>query len=528
MSEGETIMVCDLGGGTYDATILALKNGTFIPLATMGDRELGGHDWTMILVELVAERFFAKVGEDPRNDLFAGQKLYEDCEKAKRDFARLEHIDIPCQYQGRLENILVSRADFESATEHRIQTMILHTENAVTKAGLSWANIDRILLVGGSSRLRRMAESLQHVSGKTPVQTAEPDLMVALGAAILARGQVKPRRAAGGLTALPKGGLVDISFKRVITRSLGTRVITFSAKKAEIRNSLIIAHGTESPVSCVRDDYQISFKGQPHFDLPVVEFEDEDDFDQISNYRFHCPPGAARGDLISVTFHYDESGIITVSASDVKTGKSLTHERIAYEEPDIDAITLVVAKPRWVVFAVDVSGSMDGSKMANARQGLIENARLLLADGGDEVRVGVVSFNARAAAVCRPTADLAQVERAASSLDASGTTNMGEGLQFAFDMLGGAPPDADRDIVMLTDGHPDDRDTALSMAGRVTSGGITLSAIGVGSHDVDQGFLARISPNPLVIDRPDDIGGAMTTLLTQAAEKRSDGGLRTT
>ncbi len=523
MSAGETILVCDLGGGTYDATILTYRDGTFIPLATRGDRELGGHDWTMILVELVAGRFMDLTGEDPRNDLFAGQKLYEDCEKAKRDFARLDRINIPCQYQGRIEMIPVTREDFESATEYKIGIMIMRTEEAMTKAGLGWSAIDRILLVGGSSRLRRMAEALQQASGKTPVMTGEPDLMVALGAAILARGKVKPRKIAGGLVNMPKGGLVDISFKRTIARSLGTRAVVFADSGPTICNSLIIGHGTESPVSSSRDDYEISCKGQPHFDLPVVEFEDDDDFDQISSYRFHCPSGAERGDRIRVTFDYDESGIVSVSALDLKSGKTLVQENIPYEEPDPASIVIVRVQPRWVVFAVDVSGSMDGAKMANARRGVLDNARQLLVDGRDEVKVGIVSFNAHAKIVCPPTAELRQVESAVATLSPSGTTNMGEGLQFAMDMVAGAPAGADRDIVMLTDGLPDDKNAALAMSGRVKSGGINLSALGVGSQDVDAAFLGQLTPNTLVIDKVDGMGAAMTTLLVQAAEKRSGG-----
>ena len=523
MTDGETILVCDLGGGTYDATILTYRDGTFIPLATRGDRELGGHDWTMILVELVAGRFMDITSEDPRNDLFAGQKLYEDCEKAKRDFARLEQINIPCQYQGRIELIPVSRDEFESATEYKIGIMIQQTEEAMTKAGLQWSAIDRILLVGGSSRLRRMAESLQKVSGKTPVMTGEPDLMVALGAAILARGRVKPRKMAGGLVNMPKGGLVDISFKRIIARSLGTRVVTFTDIGPVIRNSLIIGHGTESPVSSSRDDFEISFRGQLHFDLPVVEFEDEDDYDQISSYRFHCPSGAQRGDRIKVTFDYDESGIVSVSALDVKSGRTLVQESIPYEEPDPDTIVMVKAQPRWVVFAVDVSGSMGGEKMTNARQGVLDNARQLLAEGCDEIKVGIVSFNEHAQVVCRPTSDLRQVEQGVSTLSASGTTNMGDGLQFALDMIAAASSGTERDIVMLTDGMPDNRETALTMSGRVKSVGINLSAVGVGSQDVDAAFLCQLTPNQLIIDKVDGMGAAMTTLLTQAAEKRSGG-----
>ncbi len=527
MSNNETILVCDLGGGTYDATILTYRDGSFIPLATKGDRQLGGHDWTMVLVEIVAQKYMDITGEDPRNDLFAGQKLYEDCEKAKRDLARIDSVIIHCQYEGKIEMITVSREEFEDATEFKIETMLVWTEDALSKADLVWADIDRILLVGGSSRLRRMAESLQQTSGKTPVMTGEPDYMVAKGAAILAKGRVKPRKMAGGLVDIPKGGLVDISYKRIITRSLGTRVISLTDDGPTIVNSEIISHGTESPVSRSRDDYEISHKGQPYFDLPVVEFEDEDDYDHICNYRFYCLLAAERGDTIQVTFHYDESGIISVSAVDLKTGSELEHESIPYDEPDPDEIEIVTVLPRWVIFAVDISYSMVGDKIANARKGVLENARQLLESGSEEVKVGIVSFDSSAEIVCNPTSDLTTVEQAVAKLAPRGTTNMGAGLQYAMDMVGSAPAGTDRDIVLLTDGMPDNKNTALTAAVQVKEGAITLSAVGVGSQDVDDSFLGKLTPNKLIIDQIDGMGGAMGTLLVQAAEKRS-GGLTTT
>src|SRR5712691_13354047 len=122
----------------------------------MGSRQLGGHDWTMELVELVAERQQEKLGDDPRNDLVAGQMLYEACELAKRDFARLTQVVIPCHYQSRIEQIKVTRDEFEAKAEWRIQELVMWSERALEKAQLTWREIDRILLVGGSSRLRRM------------------------------------------------------------------------------------------------------------------------------------------------------------------------------------------------------------------------------------------------------------------------------------------------------------------------------------------------------------------------------------
>ncbi len=524
MRDGEKVLVCDLGGGTFDATILAFEKGMFTPLASAGDRQLGGHDWTMELVEMVAERFQATVGEDPRNDLLAGQMLYEACEQAKRDFARVEKLAIPCQYQGQLESITIMRSEFEAKTEWRIQTLIMWSERALEKAQLAWNDIDRILLVGGSSRLRRMGLALEERSGKRPTPGREPDLMVALGAAILARGQMRVRKPAGGLLDAPGGGLVEVEYQRIIARSLGTRVIVFDKDKPRITNSLIIPQNTELPVSLSGEDYAVSSTGQIFFDVPVVEFESDDDYEVIGNYRFQCLPSARRGDPIKVTFHYDVSGIPSVEAHDLNTSQKLAGERLPYEEPDLSKIGAVRVAPRWVVFAVDTSGSMEGVKISEAKQALITNATDLLAMGGEKCKIGIVSFSADVQIACYPTADIAVIKRAVASLTTSSTTSMDEGILKAVELVMAAPAGTDRDVVMLTDGMPDSnrRQSTLFAAGEACSKGVTLSSVGIGG-DVDQEFLQNMTPHTLMIDAADGLSEAMTTLLTQSMAARAGG-----
>jgi molecular chaperone DnaK len=524
MRDGEKALVCDLGGGTFDATILAFEKGMFTPLASAGDRQLGGHDWTMELVEMVAERFQARIGEDPRNDLLAGQILYEACEQAKRDFARVEKLAIPCQYQGQMESIPITRSEFEAKTEWRIQTLVMWSERALEKAQLAWNDINRILLVGGSSRLRRMGLALEERSGKKPIPGREPDLMVALGAAILARGQMRVRKPVGGLVDAPSGGLVEVEYQRIIARSLGTRIIVFDEDKPRITNALIIPQNTILPVSLSREDFEVSSTGQKFFDVPVVEFESDDDYEVIGNYRFQCLPKAKRGDPIQVTFHYDISGIPTVEAYDLNTGQKLAGERLDYEEPDLSKIGAVRMAPRWVVFAVDTSGSMEGIKISEAKQALIKNAGDLLALGGEKCKVGIVSFSAEVQIACHPTSDIAAVKRAVTSLAISSTTSMDEGILKAVELVMAAPAGTDRDVVMLTDGMPDSdrRQSTLAAAEKARSKGVTLSSVGIGG-DVDEEFLQNLTPISLKIDTADGLAEAMTTLLTQSMAARTGG-----
>jgi uncharacterized protein YegL len=164
-------------------------------------------------------------------------------------------------------------------------------------------------------------------------------------------------------------------------------------------------------------------------------------------------------------------------------------------------------------------------KIAAAKQALVSNARGLLALGGDACKVGIVSFAGSASIVCNPTSDIAAIEKAAATMAAYGTTAMDEGILLAIKVASGAPEGADRDVVMLTDGMPDEgrRQTTLKAAGEAKSRSVTLSSLGVGRDQVDQAYLSQLSPMSLVIDKADGIADAMTTLLTQSAVARGGG-----
>lgn len=527
MRDGQTVLICDLGGGTFDATILTFAKGVFTPRASMGSRKLGGHDWTMALVGLVAERVEEKFGEDPRNDPAAGQVLYENCEQAKRDLARLASVTVPCPVQQRLEQVPVARSDFEARTESFILELTSWCEQVLAKAKLSWSDIHRILLVGGSSRLRRMGEALKQSSGITPVQVREPDLAVAFGAAILARGQVRPRR--GGLVDVLTGGLIEVTADRVVTRNLGTRVVKQDGGKASIISACIIPHGTKQPVSLDRDDLEVMSDNQKFFEAPIVEFEDQESTDfewRGCCYRFSCPPNVRAGDRIRLTLSYDISGILKVAACHLRTGTPLEGERLTtYQDPKPEKFRVKV-KPRWVVFTVDVSFSMEGDKLSRAKQGVIENARRLLAACGSSCKIGVVSFGSDANLVCSPTSDLSEVERTVNALSCTGSTAMNRGIRRAIELAEQAPPRTDRDIVMLTDGMPDERPSTVAAAADARNRGITFStlSLSVNPGDVDEEFLKSLTPLTLKIESVSEISEGFSTLLS-LAEKSRQGGL---
>jgi len=525
LNDGEKLLVCDLGGGTYDASILTLENGIFKPLSIAGDRQLGGHDWTSDILEHAAELLGEQLGEDPRIDPAIEQTLYESAERVKRNFARIEQDIITCVLKGKTAQITITRNDFEQMTEWRIEQLLMWTEMALKKATppLSWQQIDHILLVGGATRMRRVSEALKEISGREPIQTAEADTMVALGAAILAKGAYKPKRKAvsNGIKKHKISGLTLINFTRTAPRNLGTKVIVKQGRALAIENSVIIPYGTNIPTEKKREDYLLSAENQTFFDIPVVEFDDIGPEVIQDTWRFQCPKGLQKGTLVHVTFQYDKSGQINVEAVEQQTKKVLGKKRVVYEEPDLQAVT---SPPRCVVFALDVSGSMSsGNKIGLAKLAVIDNSRQLIDKGGSRVRIGVVVFGSYAETVCPLTNDINNITSTVSNLDIYGTTAMGQGINLAISLLSETSADTIREIVLVSDGMPDDEDEALSAGSTARANGINLWLLGIGHEEVDKDFLNRISPNYLVIDSAESLSQDIANLLTQSTP--SSGGI---
>jgi len=530
LGEGEKCLICDLGGGTYDATVLSFENSKFQSLATNGDRRTGGHDWTEKLRSEVQEQFLDVFGFDPVEEPVSWTLLYEQCEKAKRDLSTRDEVSIPLEFDGTIHNVTVTREDFELSTESLIAKVVAFSEKAVEEAGVSWADLSQVLLVGGSSRLRRFKEAMTEVSGIEAEIVNKPDMAVAFGAAIIAHGEVRTaRRPAlvekakpGSLVEKSKGGLIAIEdvLQRSNQRNLGTRVMENENGEYQIVNSVpIIPRGSDVPTSKSRDHFQVPADGIPSIDVPVVEFSDgeKDRCERIHSYRFSLPPGAKKGDRVEVTFHYDKSRTITVDARYLKDNQYLNGDKaVLTAEDERKMIELASSgsggKPRWVVFAIDISYSMSGTDIQAAKSAVIDVAGQLL-DSNPSNQVGVVSFGSRAETVCHPTSDLSMIRSRVSVLDVDGSTAMDKGILEGMNLLKSAPPSVDRQLVLATDGLPDDEAEAISAARSAEGNGIELFAVSIA---MDSDFLKEITPNEINVESSSSLGDAFSTFLRQS------------
>ncbi|MCA9271281.1 MAG: Hsp70 family protein [Planctomycetales bacterium] len=312
----QTILVYDLGGGTFDVTVMKLKSAHFVALATDGDVRLGGRDWDQRLVDYVAEEFIRKFGVDPRDDPNAHGRLWRECEDAKRTLSARSKSTIACDFQGQAVRCEITREMFEDMTRDLLDRTSFTTRQTLQAAGLEWKDVDHLLMVGGSTRMPMVFEMLQQLSGKEPNRSVSADEAVAHGAALHA----------GILLAKGTGRPSKFLIKNVNSHSLG--VVATDVQTRRKRNAIVIPRNTPLPVTA-RRVFKTEKQGQRSILVRIVEGESSspDDCSQIGRATVRdLPPGLPAQTPIEVRFKYEENGRLTVTVMVEGTDKVLHHE----------------------------------------------------------------------------------------------------------------------------------------------------------------------------------------------------------
>ena len=305
--ESHKILVYDLGGGTFDVSILEIGDGVFEVLATNGDTRLGGDDFDNRLIDYIAEAFRKENGIDLKQDRMAFQRLKEAAEKAKIELSGAMNTNINLPFitadatGPKHLDMTITRAKFNELTADLVEKTITPMNNALRDAGLTAAQIDKVILVGGSTRIPAVQDAVKKVTGKEPFKGINPDECVAIGAAIQA--------------GVLGGEVKDVLLLDVTPLSLGLETEGHIFTKLIERNTTIPT--TKSQVFSTAAD------GQTTVEIHVLQGERPMAYDNKTLGRFQLSgiPAAPRGvPQIEVTFSIDRNGIVNVSAKDKGTG----------------------------------------------------------------------------------------------------------------------------------------------------------------------------------------------------------------
>jgi len=363
------VLVFDLGGGTFDVSILDVGDGVYEVMATSGDNHLGGDDWDQRLVDWMVSEFKRREGIDLSKDKMALQRLREAAEKAKIELSSMSETTISLPFITADQNgpkhleLEITRAKFEEMTADLLERVVGPVQKALSDSGLTPAQIDKILLVGGATRMPMVQRKVKELLGKEPTKGINPDECVAIGAAIQA--------------AILAGEHKDIVLVDVTPLSLGVETLGGVFTK-------IIERNTAIPVS-KSQIFTTAADNQTRVEIHVLQGERPMAADNVSLGRFFLDgiPPAPRGvPQIEVTFNIDVNGILNVTAKDLATGKAqhITIQSSRLSEAEIERMRREAE--------ANEEADRRRRELADARNeadSAVYNAEKLLRDLGDKV-----------------------------------------------------------------------------------------------------------------------------------------------
>jgi molecular chaperone DnaK len=513
----ETVLVYDLGGGTFDISLVEIEPSLLRVVGTDGNHNLGGKDWDDRLLNHVCEEFERRHGTDPRIERYSFQEILRSVEDLKKGLSAREKVTVQIRCGGISDKIEVTRFLFEELTNDLLgQTEIL-IQKVLEDTGYRFEQISQVLMVGGSTRMPMCKSLIRRLTGKEPNQTLNPDECVALGAAIQAGLEISRCE-----NSSEKSGIVGLmKIQDVTAHSLGMVVISADGKLYE--NAIILAKNSPIP----SEDSQVkvirtSPRKENQLEVYLLQGESQRPLDTtiLGKYTFHDIPHYSGETRIIIKFRYDANGIVQIEAFDEQSGTRLRGPTI--ENRNLD-ISWTDKEPElqydldetFIVLCIDVSGSMHGRKLEAAKAGALNFMKNV---DPEYTSVGLVSFGSNAKRRMSFTRSIKDMQQAVKSLSLEGSTAMGEGLDLACEDL--KQVNGRRVIVVLTDGSPDDQDETLSIAEECRMNKIEI--ITIGTDDADLPFLRQLATSDMnqFITSARDIGVVFGKIARNLSDER--------
>jgi molecular chaperone DnaK len=483
--ETRRLVVYDLGGGTFDVSIVTLTADELTVVAATGDHQLGGRDWDDRLAMHLRDRFLANTGVDLLGD-DAGELLVA-VEQLKRSLTARRSADVRVGADGQSATFTVARADFEEMTADLLQRTAQLAEQALSDAGLTWADVDGVLPVGGSTRMPMVRQWIERMSGRPPVGGIHPDQAVALGAALqaaqldLAPEAAEPNETAEASRSRPTG-IRQVS--DVVAHSLG--MIAQAPDRSRYLNSVLLRRNSTIPCQAPRPyHFDVAGKVLEVF-LTQGETDDPAECAYLGRYLVSGFPAAVTGTaVIDITYTYDENAVVSVAAVERSTGMVLDVQvdTLPDDVPDrfLDPPSaLAFRQPVTVYLAFDLSGSMHGKPLAAAKRAakaFVSQVDLTVTS------VGLIEFSDRVLVSLRACQNATVIDQAINEL-AIGRTGGGNRGQ-PFDDIHGLLHESKglRYALVLADGVWSQQPYAVKQARRCHAAGIEIIAIGFGYAD---------------------------------------------
>lgn len=500
----QVFLVYDLGGGTFDISLVSSTPTELIVQATSGDSHLGGKDWDDRLLEYLAMCF----EHDFRTELLGDDinTLRVQAEKLKRSLSVKQQASLRVQAGGHTGSYTITRELFANLTRDLLARTQLLTEQLLAEAGVSWSDLNGVLPVGGSTRMPMVVDYIQEMSGKTPMTGINPDEAVGLGAAIQAAMEAEAQETLR-LPGLPAPRYQLAGRKKtvdVIAHSLG--LIVESADRTHYANSIIMRKNLPIPSTMMRP-YQLRVRPCGRTTLEVFltqgESADPQECSYLGRYVFSdFPPLREKQAILDITYEYDKNGIVHVSALEHTSQQALTllenpipadaRERFAGSPKDARQ-----REPLYIYLAFDVSGSMHTSlkREKPIRQAMQAAREFVNKCDLANTLIGLIAFSREVQTVQVATRDRTLILGAIDRLEGirTGYSNEGDPFGEIYHHLGDAP--GVRYAVVLADGLWVYQDRAIAGAQRCYRERC-IETIAVGFGNADRRFLNQIASSP--------------------------------